>query len=85
IRTDEFKETSKRSLLYTAFVYDLRFGTYQDGHEAHGLHWSPTTLINIKRLTRSVLVFSDWLCERYGSTLLNAIHHQGSFSDLLLF
>lgn len=85
IRTEEFKETSKRSLLYTAFVYDLRFGTYQDGHNAHGLHWSPTSHQNLKRLTRALLEFTDWLSERYGATMLNPIHHQASFTDQLIF
>jgi len=85
VRTDEFKETSKRSLLYTAFVHDLRFGTYQNGQDALGLYWSPTSHKNLKRLTQALLAFSDWLNERYGATMLNPIHHHASARDQLIF
>lgn len=85
VRADEFKETAKRSLLYTAFVHDLRFGTYRDGADAYGLNWRPTSHQNLKRLTGALLEFSDWLSQRYGATMLNPIHHHASIADRLIF
>ncbi|MCY1276250.1 hypothetical protein D9M68_101430 [compost metagenome] len=85
VRADEFKETSKRSLLYTAFVHDLRFGTYRDGTDAYGLNWRPTSEQNSKRLTKALLEFSDWLSRRYGATMLNPVHHHASVTDQLIF
>lgn len=85
VRADEFKEQSKRSLLYTAFVHDLRFGTYRDGLDAYGLNWQPTSQQNLKRLTQALIEFSDWLHQRYGATMLNPIHHQASFADQFIF
>lgn len=85
VRAGEFKETSRRSLLYTAFMHDLRFGTYQEGKDVYGLRWRPTSQQNLKRLTSALLEFSDWLNVRYGSTMLNPIHHRASAADQLIF
>lgn len=85
VRADEFEETSKRSLLYTAFVHDLRFGTYQDCLDVHGLNWTPTSHQNLKRLINALLELSDWLGRRYSATMLNPIHHQASAADQLIF
>lgn len=85
VRAEEFKETTKRSLLYTAFVHDLRFGTYRDGVDTYGLNWRPTSQQNLKRLTGALLEFSDWLSRRYGATMLNPIHHHASIADQLIF
>jgi len=85
VRAEEFKETPKRSLLYTAFVHDLRFGTYKGGSDSSGLNWTPTSDNNLKRLTDALLEFSDWLNLRYGTTMLNPIHHHASVTDQLIF
>jgi len=73
VRAEEFTETSKRSLLYTAFVHDLRFGTYRDGGDPSGLNWEHTSDNNLKRLAKALVEFSDWLNRRYGTTMLNPI------------
>ncbi|MBJ2220962.1 gamma-mobile-trio recombinase GmtY [Pseudomonas sp. MF7453] len=85
VRAHEFTDTPKRSLLYTAFLHDLRFGTYQAGVDAYGLNWTATSQQNAKRLTRALLEFSDWLNQRHGATMLNPIHHQASPADQLIF
>lgn len=85
VKADHFKDTPQRSFLYTAFVYDLRFGTYQNGEDATGLHWLPTSQGNLKRLTRALVEFSDWLCLRYGATALNPIHHRASSAEQFIF
>ena len=85
VRADEFKEQSKRSMLYTAFVHDLRFGTYREGADVYGLNWRPTSQQNLKRLTQALIEFSDWLHKRHGATMLNPIHQEASFADQLIF
>jgi integrase len=85
IRADEFKETSQRSLLYTAFTHDLRFGTYGEDTPGGELHWLPTSHQNHQRLTKALLQFTDWLRKRYGFTALNPIHHDASPADQLIF
>lgn len=85
VRSDEFADSSKRNILYTAFVHDLRFGTYRDGEDLYELHWLPTSHQNMKRLTNALLEFSDWLNTRYGATMLNPIHNQASVTDQIIF
>jgi integrase len=85
VRAVEFTDTSKRSLLYTAFVHDLRFGTYRDGVDETGLHWRATSQKNLKRLVNGLIEFSDWLNRRYGTTMLNPIHNHASTADQLIF
>lgn len=85
VRAAEFMAPDQRGMLYTAFVYDLRFGTYRDGIDAYGLYWTPTSQKNLERLTRCLLEFSDWLSERYGASMLNPIHHQASHTDQMIF
>jgi len=85
VRADEFTDTSKRSLLYTAFVHDVRFGTYREGKDPSGLNWTPTSQNNLKRLTSALLEFNDWLSLRHGATMLNPIHHNASVADQLIF
>lgn len=85
VRADEFADVSRRSLLHTAFVHDLRFGTYKDGSDVSGLHWKPTSQNNLKRLTSALLEFNDWLSRRHGATMLNPIHNHASVADQLIF
>jgi integrase len=85
VRAGEFNPQSKRSLLYTAFTHDLLFGTYQGGQDVYGLNWEPTSQNNLKRLTRALLDFSDWLAIRHGATMLNPIHHHATIADQLIF
>jgi hypothetical protein len=85
VRADEFTDVSKRSLLYTAFVHDLRFGTYKEGCDPSGLNWTATSQNNSKRLTSALLEFNDWLSLRHGATMLNPIHHHASVADQLIF
>lgn len=85
VRADEFKETSKRGLLYTAFTHDLRFGTYEGDKDDSGLNWVPTSQQNLKRLVNALVEFSDWLGMRYGAAMLNPIHHEASPADQLIF
>lgn len=85
VRAHEFTDVSKRSLLHTAFVHDLRFGTYKEGSDSSGLNWTPTSQNNLKRLTNALLEFNDWLNRRHGTTMLNPIHHHASVADQLIF
>lgn len=85
VRSSEFHDKDRRRLLYTAFVHDLRFGTYRDGQEVYGLNWRPISQANLKRLTKALLEFSDWLGLRHGATMLNPIHHHASYADQLIF
>lgn len=85
VRADEFTEVTQRSLLYTAFVHDLRFGTFQDGEDAYGLYWRGTSDANVKRLSRALIEFSDWLNLRYGAAMLNPIRNEASATDQLIF
>ncbi len=85
VRADTFSEQDQRSLLYTAFVHDLRFGTYRDGVDQHGLNWLPTSDGNLRRLSRYLLDFSDWLCRRRGAAPLNPLCNQASYADQLVF
>lgn len=85
VRAEEFHEKHTRTLLYVAFVHDLRFGTYQEGVDVYGLGWTSMSQGNLKRLTRALLEFSDWLSERYGATMLNPIHHNASIADQIIF
>ncbi|AHB77205.1 MULTISPECIES: gamma-mobile-trio recombinase GmtY [Pandoraea] len=85
VRGEEFYEASKRNLLYTAFLHDVRFGTYEDAKDEYGLHWQATSQQNLRRLTRALLEFSDWLNRRYGATMLNPIHQHVSPADQLIF
>lgn len=85
VRAQEFTEADKRSLLYTAFVYDLRFGTYREGKDESGLNRVPVSQSNLERLTRCLLEFSDWLVTRHGATMLNPIHHEASYADQIIF
>lgn len=85
VRSREFFEHSQRGLLYTAFTHDLRFGTYRDGIDQYGLNWLPASDGNLRRLSRCLLEFSDWLCRRHGVALLNPIHHQASYADQMAF
>lgn len=85
VRAEEFHEKDSRTLLYTAFVHDLSFGTYQDGIDIYGLGWTSVSQGNLKRLTNALLKFSDWLLERYGATMLNPIHNNASTSDQIIF
>ena len=50
VRGSEFTELSKRTLLFTAFTHDLRFGTYLLENEVHQLCWKPKKDTNCKRL-----------------------------------
>ena len=59
VRADELTETSKHSLLYTAYTHDIRFGIYRNGMATYGLNWRPTSQQNVKRLTLASLEFSD--------------------------
>ncbi len=85
VRAREFFEHSQRGLLYTAFAHDLRFGTCRSGIDQHGLHWLPASDGNLRRLSRCLLEFSDWLCQRRGAAPLNPIHHQASYADQMAF
>ncbi len=85
VRAEEFKQQDKRSLLYTAFAHDLRFGTYQDGEDLYGLNWRPTSDLNLKRLCRALMEFSDWLNMRYGSALINPMHQDASYVNQMIF
>lgn len=85
VRAVDFVDPSKRSLLYTAFVHDVRFGTYQEGQDDYGLNWQPVSQGNLKRLAAALFEFSDWLNARYGTTMLNPIQHDASFADQLAF
>lgn len=85
VRADEFKETRNRTALYTAFVHDLKYGTYHKGIDESGLYWRPTSHGNLNRLTRALLAFCDWLSVHYGLTMLNPIHHHASPADQLIF
>lgn len=85
VRSEEFTEQSQRSLLFTAFAHDLRFGTYKDGTDPLGLNWIPTSHGNLKRLTNALVEFSDWLNQRNGATMLNPIHNRASFADQIIF
>lgn len=42
-RANEFHAQDQRGLVYTAFVHDLRFGTFRDGADQYGLNWLPTS------------------------------------------
>ena len=85
VRAGEFYAQDQRNLLYTAFVHDLRFGTYREGIDQYGLNWLPISDGNLRRLSRCLVEFSDWLCQRHGATPLNPIHHQASYADQLVF
>ena len=85
VRANEFAQSDRRGLLYTAFTHDLRFGTYRDGVDQFGLNWLPTSDANLRRLSRCLVEFSDWLCKRRGAMPLNPIHHQASYADQMVF
>lgn len=85
VRADEFFDVPKRSLLYTAFMHDLWLGTFQNGIDLSGLHWRQTSRQNLKRLTGALMEVSDWLNMRYGTQMLNPIHHHASPADQLIF
>lgn len=85
VRSGEFYARDQRSLLYTAFVHDLRFGTYHDGIDRYGINWLPINDGNLRRLNRCLIEFSDWLCQRHGTTPLNPIQHQASYADQMVF
>ena len=70
VRAGEFYAQDQRNLLYTAFVHDLRFGTYREGIDQYGLNWLPISDGNLRRLSRCLVEFSDWLCQRHGATPL---------------
>ncbi len=85
VHAGEFTEPDRRGFLYTAFVHDLRFGTFRDGRDDSGLNWTPVSDANLRRLSRCLLEFSDWLSLRFGATMLNPIHNQATFTDQLIF
>lgn len=85
VRGSEFTELSKRTLLFTAFTHDLRFGTYLLENEVHQLCWKPKKDTNCKRLIKALVYFSDWLSLRYGSTMINPIHQNASYTDQIIF
>lgn len=85
VRAGEFVEPDRRACLYTAFVHDLRFGTHRDGVDRSGLSWAPVSDGNLRRLSRCLLEFSDWLCERFGTTTSNPLHHRASYADQMVF
>lgn len=85
VRSAEFHAAENRRLLFTAFSHDLRFGSFQDGNDVHGLNWGSISNANLKRLIGCLLEFSDWLIERYGTTMINPIHNQASYTDQLIF
>lgn len=85
VRAPEFHALDQRALLYTAFVHDLRFGTYHEGVDQYGINWLPISDNNLRRLSRCLMEFSDWLCLRYGTTTLNPIQHNASVADQMVF
>jgi len=85
VRAPEFHALDQRGMLYTAFVHDLRFGTYHEGIDQYGINWLPISDSNLRRLSRCLSEFSDWLCLRYGKTALNPIQHYASFADQMVF
>src|SRR5208282_6872646 len=48
VRAAEFSAPESRRLLYTAFVHDLRFGTYRDDEYLYGLIWGAISQKNLK-------------------------------------
>lgn len=84
-RAHEFFETDSRQLLYVAFSYDLKFGTYDQEEDKFGLGWKARSFKNSKGLLDALLAFSDWLSLRYGATMLNPIHNNASPSDQIIF
>lgn len=85
VRSREFTDPLKRNLLFTAFVHDLRFGTYLLGDELNELYWQPKGEANCRRLIKALVEFSDWLTLRYGATMINPIHHNASYSEQVIF
>lgn len=85
VRATEFHAAEDRGQLYTAFVHDVLNGTYRNGQDEYGLGWTATSHNNLHRLTTALLEFTDWLSERYGTTMLNPIHNMASHADQLIF
>lgn len=85
VRSEEFYAADNRRLLFTAFTHDLRFGTYQEGRDMYGLNWASISNTNLKRLIGCLLEFSDWLTERFGTTMMNPIHKWATYTDQLIF
>jgi integrase len=85
VRALEFAETASRGLLYTSFAHDVRFGTYRNEQDVCELGWLPTSQQNLRRLTKALIEFSDWLNLRYGATAINPINYDASYSDRLIF
>ncbi|BCO11378.1 hypothetical protein GEOBRER4_n1993 [Citrifermentans bremense] len=85
VRAEEFYSQDQRYLLYTAFLHDLRFGTYRQGIDKYGLNWRPTSDSNLRRLTRCLFEFSDWLSKRQGTIAISPIRQNASYSDQIVF